>query len=526
MRIAHCIALVAAVAACAIVSHDVSAQEAERFTHLAHDAQHTGIADTFGPSLLGAPRFVATVPNMEFVGPSTPVVADFRVFVYADRIDPELQTYVGTYVLAFSEFDGSLLWSRQVADRRYDSWASPAAYLDEADGESVVVSSGSGVYRLDAATGAIEWTAWLSHTANASPVVADGKVFATDYTGYAGGGKIYAFDVSDGAVLWSHVLGRTSGNTPTYAGGVVYVGTAGGTVYALDAATGAEQWNAPLVSGTGKGFYGGTSVRDGALYIASYNFYGGEDSARLFKLDASTGALLWTAASERTDSIPIVVDGKVVLSGGVYGFGSKRKLECFDEATGAMLWSYTGAGGWCHQPCYADGLLYAGLIVSEGYFFGPAVNLQVLDVSKAPGEPGFMLDEYGACGSSPAVANANVYSIGLLGDETALYAFGPPPQVAPRITSLVHDRPTPAQERFTVTWTTRCGLMYVVQYSDGTARGAYDPAASWTDIPESQVTESDGAPGDEGTESWTDDGTSSAGVSTTGSRFYRVRVVL
>ena len=73
------------------------------------------------------------------------------------------------------------------------------------------------------------------------------------------------------------------------------------------------------------------------------------------------------------------------------------------------------------------------------------------------------------------------------------------------------------------TWTTRHGVTYVVQYSDGTASGTYDPAGSWTDIPESQVTELDGSPGDEGTESWTDDGTSSAGSSTTGSRFYRVR---
>ncbi|MBN1919200.1 MAG: PQQ-like beta-propeller repeat protein [Verrucomicrobia bacterium] len=528
MRSACCIApLVAAfavVAACGVVSCDVSAQEAERFTHLAHDAQHTGTADSAGPSLLGTPRFVATVPDMDLVGPATPIVSALRVFVYADRLDPELQLYVGTYVLAFSELDGALLWSRQVADRRYDSWASPAAYFDEAGGESVIVSSGDVVYRLDAVTGDIAWSVGLDHTANASPVAADGKVFVTDYTGYGGGGKIYAFDAGDGAVLWSSVLGRTSGNTPAYADHVVYAGTGGGTVYAFDAGTGTEVWNAPLVSGTSKGFFGSVSVRGGALYIASYNFNGGEDNSLLFKLDAATGALGWTqpAACERTDSIPIVIEDRVYLAGGVYGYGSKRKIECFAEGTGALLWSYTGAGGWCHQPCYTNGLLYTGLIVSEGFFFGPAVDLQVLDVSKAPGEPGFVVDVYAACGSSPAIANANVYSIGLLDGKTALYAFGPPlsQPTAPVITNLA----TPGPGQFTLTWTTRHGVTYVVQCADGTALGAYDPAASWTDIAESQVTEMDGAPGDEGTESWTDDGTSSAGVSTTGSRFYRVRV--
>jgi parallel beta-helix repeat protein len=76
-----------------------------------------------------------------------------------------------------------------------------------------------------------------------------------------------------------------------------------------------------------------------------------------------------------------------------------------------------------------------------------------------------------------------------------------------------------------ITWTTVHGKTYVVQYSDGTPGGHYAVPLDWTDIPETQVTETDGSPGDEGTESWTDDGTSSAGPSTTGSRFYRIRLV-
>jgi outer membrane protein assembly factor BamB len=220
-----------------------------------------------------------------------------------------------------------------------------------------------------------------------------------------------------------------------------------------------------------------------------------------------------------------VADGKVFLSGGIQGYGSVQKLECFDAASGALRWSFLDAGGWLHQPCLADGRLYASLAESSTGGFGPGGDLHVLDVSKQPGDAGFVLDVYGDAGGSPSVANGNVYAIGRLGDETALYAFGPAPAPAPGITSLVQTRPAPGQEQFTVTWTTRYGVTYLVQYSDGTALGAYDPAASWTDIPESQVTESDGAPGDEGTEIWTDDGGSSAGLSTTGSRFYRVRTV-
>ncbi len=100
--------------------------------------------------------------------------------------------------------------------------------------------------------------------------------------------------------------------------------------------------------------------------------------------------------------------------------------------------------------------------------------------------------------------------------------------------ALTGTDPTDPDSRFAViaigpgsveiTWTTVYGNTYIVQYWDGTADGLFGPSPAWTDIPESQVTENDGGPGDEGTESWTDDGTSSAGTSTTGNRYYRIRL--
>ena len=570
----------------------------ESFLCLAHDERHTGIADSAGPPLLGAPRFVAAVPNVELVGPATPVVADFKAYVYGEYYDEEQHTYTDAYVLAFDELDGSLLWSRAIEPRAVDSWSSPAVLFGEVSGEPVervVVGSGQKLYSLDAHTGAILWSAALEHSVvNASPIVAAGTVFVTDSTGFGPGGKLYAHRLLDGALLWSREVGETNGNTPAYADGAVYAGTADGAVCSINASDGAENWRRALCSGSSEGFFGGLSVQGGALYIASYDFYGGEDNATLFKLDADDGSVLWSTPAERTDSIPVVAGARLFLAGGIEGFGARRKLECFDEPSGTLLWSYDGAGGWLQQPCYADGLLYVGLIPAGGYAFGPATDLHVLDASKQPGDPGFVLDVYGDAGSSPSVANGNVYSIGMLGGDTALYAFGPSldddgdglANVVETDTGVYVDRydtgtdpdvpdtdddglsdgeevrtyatdPTKADSdgdgandgdeiaadtdpndptsRFritcidrgstTITWTTVHGRTYVVQFSDGTPNGAYDPGAIWHDIPESQVTESDGSPGDDGTESWTDDGTSSAGFSTTGSRFCRVRIV-
>ena len=341
----------------------------ESFPCLAHDPQHSGIADGAGPPMLGAPRFAATVPGMELIGPATPVVADFKIYVYAEYYDEVQQTYTDSYVLAFDELDGSLLWSRPIAQRAWDSWSSPAAFFGEVNGEPVervVVGSGETLYSLDAHTGAVQWSTGLDHSVvHASPIVADGTVFLSDYTGFSAGGKLYAYAVLDGALLWSREIGQTSGNTPAYADGAVFITTADGSVFSFDASDGTEFWHRVFFSTWHEAFFGGLSVRDGAVYAASYGFYGGEDNSTLFKLDADTGSVLWTTPAERTDSIPVVVGETIFLSGGIEGFGSARKLECFDDSSGALLWSYDGAGGWFEQPCYADGLLYAALVRAE-----------------------------------------------------------------------------------------------------------------------------------------------------------------
>jgi Tol biopolymer transport system component len=77
-----------------------------------------------------------------------------------------------------------------------------------------------------------------------------------------------------------------------------------------------------------------------------------------------------------------------------------------------------------------------------------------------------------------------------------------------------------------VWWSTVHGKTYIVQYWNGSADSFFDPPPTWTDIAESQVTETDGNPGQEGSETWIDDGSSSAGISPTGCRFYRIRLVL
>jgi hypothetical protein len=68
---------------------------------------------------------------------------------------------------------------------------------------------------------------------------------------------------------------------------------------------------------------------------------------------------------------------------------------------------------------------FAGTLPTGGnaVTFPPCVRLTAVCLDVPPGQPGFIQAQHPAAGSSPAVADSNVYTIG----EGGLYAFGPTP---------------------------------------------------------------------------------------------------
>src|SRR5690606_13687021 len=77
--------------------------------------------------------------------------------------------------------------------------------------------------------------------------------------------------------------------------------------------------------------------------------------------------------------------------------------------------------GWTHLPAAAASpspVLIAGALPLNGY--GPSTTLYLLDLSRGPWEPGFVIDAYEGAGSTPALAEGRVYSVGPAG----LHAFG------------------------------------------------------------------------------------------------------
>ena len=105
-------------------------------------------------------------------------------------------------------------------------------------------------------------------------------------------------------------------------------------IVALDLDTGVELWrfNIPFETGDWTTWIGG--VNNGKLYAARSG-NGASSSARLYCLDAATGAVLWTTTEEIDAG---AYDGMVFAPDGDPIIGSFRFIWRFESTTGARVW--------------------------------------------------------------------------------------------------------------------------------------------------------------------------------------------
>lgn len=378
-----------------------------------------------------------------FEGPSSPVVFNGRIYVNARFYSGAVHSH--NKLVCVDAATGHLEYETPIARAASNSWSSPA--VDARHG-TVLIGSGNTVHAIDAASGGVMWATPLSRNiVNASVVIADdldfGRALITDFDGAGTGGSLYCLNTSPhdaadnpyepGEIVWIEPLGGTSGNSPAYVDGVVYVASVTGTaspgypdvgqVYAFDVSA-PEALRRRWSIGVGEGFFSGVTVAGGSVYAASYDAFGGQNNSTLVKIRASDGELIWTVAAERTNSIPVVDGDRIYLAAGIPGFGSVPKVQAFADfgASAVKLWDTfadTGGallvGGWTHQPVLSGGVLYCGKIPAGNVFFGAYTDLYMLDLSRQPGDSGFIIDHRSGVGSSPAIVDGRIYSIGPTG---------------------------------------------------------------------------------------------------------------
>lgn len=398
-----------------------------------------------GPRDLRAALWTATEhpvgTPIVFEGPTSPVVLGDRVYANARHVVGG--QHVNNKLVCVNRLTGEVAWATLIAAAVADSWSSPAV---DASSNVVILGSGSFVYGIDAADGAIRWSTPLPRPiVNSSAAVTDdlphARALITDYSAFATDGALYCinlvpFDSDEnpflpGDVVWQETIGQANGNTPAYHAGVVYVTAGFGAypmlglrvrAYDVSGAPGRRLlWNTELFLGEPEYLSGGIAYVDGHLYAASYDFSGPGDTARLMKLDAATGTIQWSVPCNRTSSIPVVDGDRIYLSTGISGFGSGPRVQAFDDlgVSAVKVWDTyadTGGalvvGGWSHQPVLSGGVLYAGKIPQGLGQAGAYTDLFMLNVSRSPADPEFILDHRSGVGGSPAVSHGRVYTIG------------------------------------------------------------------------------------------------------------------
>lgn len=404
---------------------------ADEWTHFA------GTPDRAGTSPAAAvrvdrPRWtVAPLPGEWFVDNSAPVVAFGRVFINVRIVEKDV--VVANQILAIDVRTGARLWSVEMQPDVYDSWASPAIDLHN---QTVLLASGMEILAADVWSGSPRWRTQLPrHLVNVSPAISTNlgpegtanRAFVTDFAP-GGGAQLYAINVDlydadhnpfePGEGVWQAPIGRAGGSIPAYHDGGVFCVTRDGRLYAFDAATGQQRY---MIQATAQPFFGGLTIRGDTAYAATYVFSGGQNNARLFKFDLAQQQVVWSTACERTNSIPIVDgSGRIFVSGGIHGYGSHPKIQAFrdDGSDAVRLWdTYMDTagglevGGWTLQPVLAAGRLIVGTPRDAGDFT-PYRELVALDLTLAPGQPGFVSGSATGAGASAAVAHGMLLSIG------------------------------------------------------------------------------------------------------------------
>lgn len=212
-------------------------------------------------------RTAIDLPDTDTGGLSTsgPTVANETVFVADEE-----------RVHALSLRTGEALWTSEViSPTGYDTYLEGAANtISPSVGPegNVYVGATEALVALDGDDGTILWTI-EGLDAVASPVVADGTVFALGSTEMVGVDR-------DGAERWRRDVDRPDPpTTPAFSSGtVVFPGD--GTVHAIDVESGDEAWSSPRSVETH------VAIDEGTVYVGNYE--------GLHAIDLETGDDRWT----------------------------------------------------------------------------------------------------------------------------------------------------------------------------------------------------------------------------------------
>ena len=370
-----------------------AAQSLAEWSHRGGNAQHASPHGTLSaaPSRVWSANIGAGNSKRNRISAS-PVVSGGRVFAMD----------AGTKLTAVSTA-GAVLWTADLkAEFDRDGEVSGGGLAVQ--GGRLFASTGFGeLIALDASSGAIVWRQRLDAPLTGAPAVAGNAVYVVGRDGSAAavsvdGGRILwqvpgtpassgmigasSPAIGDGEVLFPFASGeiaavatdggeRTWGaavagkrlgrayavvgditGDPVISGGVIYAGTAAGRTVAIATGTGLRLWTA------NEGALNPPLVVGGSVFVVN-------DEARLVRLDAATGAVIWqvempyyTKDKAKKHKAIYAHYGPVLAGKHIVVASSDGALRLFDPTNGALIGTADIPGGAASAPALAQGLLF------------------------------------------------------------------------------------------------------------------------------------------------------------------------
>lgn len=227
-----------------------------------------------------------------------------------------------------------------------------------ADGKLFAIDTQARVVALDARTGQKLWTRQFSKKKEGKSLAfgggvsyGDGKLVAT--TGY---GIVAALDPDTGAVLWSVDKTLPLRGGATVAQGRVFVLTQDNELYALSLDDGKELWDAAGIA-ENAGLLGAAPPA-----VSADTLVVGYSSGELNALRVENGRVTWQDSLSRTGRLNALsslvdIDGAPVIDRGrVFAIGHGGRMAALELATGERVWE-ANLGG-VHAPWVAGDFLY------------------------------------------------------------------------------------------------------------------------------------------------------------------------
>ncbi len=247
-------------------------------------------------------------------------------------------------VAALDRFSGKTIWQQKIGDaERIASGLN--RFLDRSDsafvsggvgvGEGLVLvgTTGGEVVALALSDGIEQWRAFVGSEIGASPVAAQGRVFAQTIDG-----ALIALDATTGEQLWSYssqvpLLTLRGTSTPVTARDVVYTGFSSGKVVALRASNGEPIWEQRIMLPEGRSELERIVDVDAAPLLANNSIFAQAYQGRMMRLSARDGRPRWELEAS---SFLNLAEGL----GQVYAVEEKDTLTAVDQDRGEVIWQH------------------------------------------------------------------------------------------------------------------------------------------------------------------------------------------